>query len=105
MEPRAEVERNSGNRSMYRAQKRASMSQAAARIRTAVKRNPEERLVALLYHITVAVLSEAYYSFKSEAAAGMDGVTREMYTDGLEDRVTHVTAYTGQRIERRLSGG
>ena len=64
------------------------MSQAATRIRQAVKRNPDERLVALLHHITVPVLSEAFYSLKSDVAAGVDGVTWDMYADGLEGRLT-----------------
>ena len=49
----------------------------AQNIYKAVKRNPEERLVALLHHITVPVLAEAFYSLKSDVAAGLDGVTWE----------------------------
>ena len=72
---------------MSRAQKRGTMSHGADRIRQAAKRNPKERLVALLHHITVPVLSEAFYSLKSDVAAGVDGVTWEMYADGLQDRL------------------
>lgn len=106
VEPRAEAKRNSGNRSTYRAQERANVSQAATRIRQAVKRNPEERLVALLHHITVPVLSEAFYSLKSDVAAGVDGVTWEMYADGLEGRLTdlcdrvHRGAYRAPPVRR-----
>ncbi len=82
------------------------MSQAGARIRKAVKRNPEERLVALLHHITVPVLAEAFYSLKSDVAAGVDGVTWEMYADGLEGRLTdlcsrlHRGAYRSPPVRR-----
>ena len=106
VEPRAEAKRNSGNRSMRRAQERESVSQAATRIRQAVKRNPEERLVALLHHITVPVLAEANHSLKSDVAAGVDGVTWEMYADGLEDRLAdlcdriHRGAYRAPPVRR-----
>ena len=39
-------------------------------------------------HITVPVLSEAFYSLKSDVAAGVDGVTWEMYAEGLGDHLT-----------------
>lgn len=106
VEPRAEAKRNSGNRSMRRAQKRESVSQAATRIRQAVKRNPEERLVALLHHVTVPVLAEAFHSLKSDVAAGVDGVTWKMYADGLGDRLAdlcdriHRGAYRAPPVRR-----
>ena len=65
-------------------QKRGIMSQEADRIRQAVKRNPK----ALFHHITVPVMSEAFYSLKSDVAAGVDGVTWEMYAEGLGDHLT-----------------
>ena len=88
VEPRAAAEGNSEGRSMNRAQKRGIMSQEADRIRQAVKRNPKECLVSLFHHITVPVLSEAFYSLKSDVAAGVDGVTWEMYAEGLGDHLT-----------------
>ena len=88
VEPRAAAEGNSEGRSMNRAQKRGIMSQGADRIRQAVKRNPKECLVSLFHHITVPVLSEAFYSLKSDVAAGVDGVTWEMYAEGLGDHLT-----------------
>ena len=106
VEPRAEAKRNSGNRNTRRAQERVSVSHAATRIRQAVKRNPEERLVALLHHITVPVLAEAFYSLKSDVAAGVDGVTWEMYADGLQDRLCdlcdrlHRGAYRAPPVRR-----
>lgn len=106
VEPRAGAKRNSGSRSMRRAQKRVSVSQAATRIRQAVKRNPEERLVALLHHITVPALAEAFYSLKSDAAAGVDGVTWEMYAERLGDRLAdlcdriHRGAYRAPPVRR-----
>ena len=62
------------------------MKQAADRIRQAAKGNPDERLVALLHHITVPVLEEAFHSLKRDVAAGVDGMTWEMYAEGLGDQ-------------------
>ena len=92
VEPRAGAEGNPGSQSTRRAQKRASVSQAADRIRQAAKGNPDERLVALLHHITVPVLEEAFHSLKRDVAAGVDGVTWEMYAEGLGDRLVDLHA-------------
>ena len=110
VEPRAGVEGNPGGRSRRRAQKRESLSHEADRIRQAAKRNPEERLVALLHHVTVPVLAEAFHSLKSDVAAGgdghVDGVTWEMYAEGLEDRLVdlhgrlHRGAYRAPPVRR-----
>ncbi len=78
---------NPKGQSSRRAQKRGSESQAADRIRQAAKRNPDECLVALLHHVTVDCLRDAYHSLRKDAAAGVDGVTWEAYADGLEDRL------------------
>ena len=92
VEPRAGAEGNPGSQSTRRAQKRASVSQAADRIRQAAKGNPDERLVALLHHITVPVLEEAFHSLKRDAGAGVDGVTWDMYAEGLGDRLVDLHA-------------
>ena len=92
VEPRAGAEGNPGSQSTRRAQKRASVSQAADRIRQAAKGNPDKRLVALLHHITVPVLEEAFHSLKRDVAAGVDGVTWEMYAKGLGDRLVDLHA-------------
>ena len=75
VEPRAGAKGNSESLNMSRAQKREIMSHEADRIRQATKRNPDERLVALLHHITVSALMESFHSLKSDVAAGVDGVT------------------------------
>jgi retron-type reverse transcriptase len=87
VERRAGPEGNPGRRATCRAQQRASVQQAAERIRAAAKRKPAERLVALLHHITVEALESAYHALRRDAAAGVDGVTWEAYAEGLEDRL------------------
>ena len=58
------------------------MPQAATRIRKAAERSRKERLTALLHHITPEVLGAAYFALKKDAAAGIDGVTWDMYGEG-----------------------
>ena len=53
MEPRTEPKGNPGGQSTRRTQRRESAPQAAERIRQFVRREPRERLTALLHHVTV----------------------------------------------------
>ena len=78
---------NSEGQSTYRAQDRERVTQAADRIRQAAKRNPGVRLVALLHHVNVDTLREAFFGLKKDAAAGVDGVTWTEYGHGLDDRL------------------
>ena len=43
--------------------------------------------MALLHHVTVDVLRDAFLSLRKDAAAGVDGVAWETYAEGLEDRL------------------
>ena len=92
LEGRAGPKGNVVGQSPRRAQKRGSGTQAADRIRQAAKRKPEERLVALLHHVTVDVLHDAFLSLRKDAAAGVDGVTWHAYADGLEGRLADLNA-------------
>ncbi|MDE2790443.1 MAG: hypothetical protein OXI81_08470 [Paracoccaceae bacterium] len=89
-ERRAGPKDNPGSQSSRRAQKRESESQAADRIRQAAMRNPGERLVALLHHITIDALCDAFNLLRVDAAAGVDGVTWDEYADGLDDRLVNL---------------
>ena len=87
LEERASTKGNPERQSTRRTQCRESVPQAAARIREAAERNPKERLTALYHHITPDALRRAYYALKRGAAAGVDGVTWEMYGEGLDERL------------------
>ena len=87
MEPRTEPKGNPGSQSARRTQCRESASQAADRIRRFVRREPRERLTALLHHVTVDALRRAFFELKRDAADGADGMTWRMYEDGLEGRL------------------
>ena len=97
-EERASTKGNPERQSTRRTQRRASVTQAADRIRQAAERNPKERLTALFHHITPEVLHRAYFALKRNVAAGIDGVTWDMYGEGLEERLLdlHRRLHSGQ---------
>ena len=86
-EERASTKGNPERQSTRRTQRRASVTHAADRIRQAAEINPKERLTALFHHITPEALHRAYFALKRNAAAGIDGVTWDMYGEGLEERL------------------
>ena len=96
-EERASTKGNPDCQSTCRTQCRESVPQAATRIRKAAERNRKERLTALLHHITPVVLGAAYFALKKDAAAGIDGVTWDMYGEGLGERLLD--------LHRRLHSG
>ncbi len=63
----------------------------ADRIRGAVTRGKKEKLTALLHHITVDVLRQAFFNLKKGAAPGVDGVTygkqRPLGIAAIEDKI------------------
>ena len=89
-----------------RTQSRATATQAAERIRQFVKREPQEKLTALLHHITPEALRAAYYALKRESAPGADGVRWQEYETGLEGRLhdlhrrVHTGAYRATPVRR-----
>jgi RNA-directed DNA polymerase len=87
MEPRAGAEGNAGQPHTDRAQDRVAVSLGLARIREAAKDRRAERFTALLHHIDVALLEQAYRWLKRDAAPGVDGVTWTEYGEGLADRL------------------
>ena len=108
MEPRAEPKGNLESQSIRRAQDRESVSHAADRIRQFVQQEPQERLTALLHHVTVDALRWAFFDLKKDVAAGVDGMTWRMYGEGLEGRLAdlhdrvHSGAYRA-RPSRRVN--
>jgi RNA-directed DNA polymerase len=97
MEGRGGTEGNAGVQSTVRTQSREAVSQAQARIREAVNRNPKEKLTALLHHITIDLLRVAFLALKRRAAPGVDAVTWDAYEAGVEENL--------QRLHERLHAG
>ena len=86
-EGRASTKGNPRDQSTYRTQGRGSVSQAVERVRQAATRKPQEKLTALLHHITTDALRYAFYGLKQTATAGVDGLVWKEYEDGLEERL------------------
>ena len=86
------AKRNASPQSTVRTQGRDAVSQAQARIRAAVTRNPEEKLTALLHHITVETLRSAFFGLKKKAAVGVDQVTWVDYAADLDRNLTDLRA-------------
>jgi RNA-directed DNA polymerase len=97
MEGNGGAKRNASPQSTVRTQSRDAVSQAQARIREAVIRNPGEKLTALLHHITVATLRSAFFGLKKDAAVGVDQVTWVDYAADLDRNLTdlHARVHSG----------
>ena len=87
VEGRASTKGNPRSESTRRTQGRESVTQAAERIRQAATRKPQEKLTALLHHVTPDALRWAFHALKRDAAAGVDGVTWAEYAEGLDERL------------------
>src|ERR1700736_4512124 len=68
-EPRAETKENAEQQSTCRTQGRESVSQALDRIRRIARTRKQEKFTALLHHISVELLEEAFLELKMKAAA------------------------------------
>jgi len=105
-EPRAGAEGNADERSTFRAQNREDVSQSLDRVRRAAKARKKEKFTALLHHVNVDALRDAFYALKRKAAAGVDGVTWKDYEADLEPRLedlharVHRGAYRPQPARR-----
>jgi RNA-directed DNA polymerase len=60
------------------------VSQALERVRKAARLRKEEKLTALLHHVNVDLLREAFFALKRDAAPGVDGVTWRAYEADLD---------------------
>jgi RNA-directed DNA polymerase len=63
------------------------VSRALDRVRQVAKRDRRARFTALLHHVTVDRLREAYLRLRKGAAPGVDGVTWEQYGERLEEHL------------------
>src|SRR3984957_12428172 len=84
VEPRAETKRNAGQQSTCGTQGQISVSQALERIRQAARQRKKEKFTALLHHISIDLLDEAFFELREDAAPGVDGLTWTDYEQNLE---------------------
>jgi len=70
-----------------RTQGRSNIGAQLARVNEAAKRDPKARFTALLHHVDTDALLRAFKRQRRGAAAGVDGVTAEVYEEELEARL------------------
>jgi RNA-directed DNA polymerase len=102
VEPRAGAEGNAGQQRTRRAQNRASVSQVLDRVRQAARLRKKERFTALLHHLSIDLLREAFFALKRDAAPGVDGLTWRDYEAELEPRLAHLHARVHRGAYRAL---
>jgi retron-type reverse transcriptase len=78
------------------------VSQALERIRKVAKERKKERFTALLHHISIDLLDEAFYELKENAAAGVDGLTWRDYEQNLERNLENLHARVDRGAYRAL---
>jgi RNA-directed DNA polymerase len=101
-EPRTETKENADQQSTCRTQCRESVSQALARIRQVARTREKERFTALLHHISIELLEEAFLELKMNAAAGTDGLTWEEYEADFDRRIEDLHARLHRGAYRAL---
>src|SRR6516162_3851018 len=87
VERRAGTKGNADQQSTCRAQDRISVEQALERIRKVAKERKKERFTALLHHISIDLLEEAFYELNEDAASGVDQLTWTAYEADLERKL------------------
>src|SRR4030088_2717262 len=101
-EPREGTEGNTGEQHTCRTPSRESVSQGLERVREAAKQRKKERFTALLHHVTVDLLKDAYSWLKRNAAPGVDGVTWQDYEQDLEVNIVDLHARVHRGAYRAL---
>ncbi|EQD52702.1 RNA-directed DNA polymerase (Reverse transcriptase), partial [mine drainage metagenome] len=102
VERREGAEGNTGETSMHRTPRRASMFPGLDRVRERAKREKKERFTALLHHVDVDLLRAAFSWLKRDAAPGVDGLTWREYEQNLEVRLVDLHARVHRGAYRAL---
>ena len=108
VEPRAGTKGNAEQSRTQRTQRRASVSPRLDRVRHAARQRKKEKFTALLHHVTVDLLRDAFLALKRRAAPGVDGVTWQDYGANLEGNLqdlharVHRGTYRAQPVRRRF---
>jgi len=92
VEQRAGAKGNASEQSTHRTQGRLRVSQALERVRKAARQTKKEKFTALLHHINVDLLREAFFALKRDAAPGVDGVTWRAYEVDLDLNLTDLAS-------------
>lgn len=92
VEGRDPIKGNTGKQNASRTQSRIDAHSALERVRKAAKADKKRRFTALLHHVSVDRLREAYLASKKHAAAGVDGVSWQYYGEQLEENLRDLHA-------------
>lgn len=107
-EQRAGTKGNAEQSHTQRTQRRASVSPGLDRVRQAARQRKKEKFTALLHHVTIDLLRDAFLALKRRAAPGVDGVTWQDYEADLEGNLqilharVHRGTYRAQPVRRRF---
>src|SRR5215468_6017471 len=102
VEQRAGAKENASEQSTHRTQGRERVSQALERVRKAARLRKEEKLTALLHHINLDLLREAFFALKRDAAPGVDGLTWRTYEADLDLKLTDLASRVHRGAYRAL---
>ncbi len=100
MEGRSPAKGNTGGQNVPRTQRRTSTPSALDRVREAARKDRKKQFTALLHHVTIDRLRDAFFALARKAAAGVDGVTWNEYGQDLEVRLADLHA----RVHRGAYG-
>src|SRR5262245_22102931 len=92
VERRAGAAGNAIEQSTHRTQGRERVSQALERVRKAARLRKEEKFTALLHHVNLDLLREAFLALKRDAAPGVDGMTWRAYEADLDLNLTDLAS-------------
>jgi RNA-directed DNA polymerase len=86
-EQRAGAKGNAEQERTLRTQGREGAPQGLDRVRQAARLDKETRFTALLHHVDLDRLREAFYALKRDAAPGVDGLTWRDYESDLDSKL------------------
>src|SRR5262245_17897699 len=102
VDQRAGAKGNASERSTHRTQGRERVSQALERVRKAARLRKDEKFTALLHHMNLDLLREAFFALKRDAAPGVDGMTWRAYEADLDLKLTDLTSRVQRGAYRAL---
>src|ERR1700723_876236 len=102
VEPRAGAKGSARQQSTHRTQGRERVAQALERVRQAARQRKKERFTALLHHISIDLLDEAFFELRKDAAPGVDGLILTDYEQNLERNLEDLHARIHRGAYRAL---
>jgi group II intron reverse transcriptase/maturase len=102
VEQRAGAKGNVTEQSTHRTLGWVRVAQALDRVRKAAMLRRKEKFTALLHHINVELLREAFYALKRDAAPGVDGTTWRTYEADLDLKLTDLFSRVQRGTYRAL---